>query len=628
MENDLVKFLPQLAIAHWGEPNKLLSKGDELRFGTNGSKSVKIKEGIWYDHEENQGGGVIDFLKKHEPHININDRLKQLGVFSSRQRIWVYHDLDGKPSYEVVRTDEPSGKKYFQRQYGPNGHKIPNMKGVKPLPYNLPALVASDGPVFIVEGEKCADALIGLDLTATTNLGGARKWSSELNQYFKNREVIIIPDNDQVGQGHADLVAKNLYNIAESVKILHLQDLDTKGDVYDWLSAGGTKDKLLELVSLSAVYSEPDHATSEDSLPSPECSSKRIQLIDWDHLPENENKWLVEGIIPYGGLSALFGKPAAGKSFLALQIAAAVGSGIAFFENETEEGDVIYIAGEGSSGLKARCQAIKRHHKIKSPKVHFLTTQIDLRSTAQDRDEFIDEVRSKGISPKLVIIDTLSRAFGGGNENASEDMGKFIGHITTIQQALKTAVLIVHHSGKDEARGQRGHSSLNAAIDTELEVQKLSCAGSKDIEGQVTVTKQKDGEDGLKFFYKLEKVQLGFIDTSRSSLVVVPLSEATAQPESKPGGRRTKSFSGHKGTAHRALTQALSEAGEIILLPRIPNDRRCVKSGLWKQYFLSMSISDQLNPESKAKAFKIAVKDLQNDRTIDAWEDYVWLSDA
>ena len=202
-------------------------------------------------------------------------------------------------------------------------------------------------------------------------------------------------------------------------------------------------------------------------------------------------------------------------------------------------------------------------------------------------------------------------------------MGKFISHVTAIQLRLNTAVLIVHHTGKDEARGQRGHSSLNGAVDAELEVQKLSEPGDEDRRGQITITKMKDGEDGLKFQYRLEVVQLSMIDASKTSLAVFPLDE---NEELK---QRRKPLTGHRKTSFEALKQVIAESGSIRELPKIPDDRRIVTVTEWRQLFYMMIPSDgSNNNDAKQKAFKRSSESLINDRTIGHWGDYVWIPDS
>jgi hypothetical protein len=132
-----------------------------------------------------------------------------------------YRDAEGKLLYQVVRFVP---KTFRQRRPGPNGTWIWNLDGVKRVPYRLPELQAADplAPVYIVEGEKDVDRLLQAGLVATTNSGGAGKWREDYSNILRDRHVVVIPDNDDPGRRHAQQVAKSLFGVARSVKVVHL----------------------------------------------------------------------------------------------------------------------------------------------------------------------------------------------------------------------------------------------------------------------------------------------------------------------------------------------------------------------------------------------------------------------
>lgn len=154
-----------------------------------------------------------------------------------------YLDESGKLLYQGVRF-EP--KDFRQRQPAENGGWVWNLKGVRLVPYRLPELLVSTETVFIVEGEKDVENLRKIGFTATCNPMGAGKWRKEFNQYFINRDVIVIPDKDEPGRKHALDVAKNLDGVAHAVKILEMPG-DAK-DFSAWLEVGGTRDALFKLL--------------------------------------------------------------------------------------------------------------------------------------------------------------------------------------------------------------------------------------------------------------------------------------------------------------------------------------------------------------------------------------------
>jgi len=157
-----------------------------------------------------------------------------------------YTDENGKLLFQVVRRPL---KSFCQRRPDGSGKWIYNLKGVRRVLYRLPGLLNADrnAVVWIVEGEKDADALAGLGLVATTNSGGVGKWRKSYNQALEGRHVVIFPDCDEAGYKHAVNVAEALQGVAESIKIVELPDQSPGGDVSDYL-INHTKEDLWALV--------------------------------------------------------------------------------------------------------------------------------------------------------------------------------------------------------------------------------------------------------------------------------------------------------------------------------------------------------------------------------------------
>lgn len=167
---------------------------------------------------------------------------------------FTYHDADGNYLYDSVRIDVPGEKKQFcimvENKKGFNG--------VPPTIYNLHLLqkaIANSEFIFIPEGEKHCDFLYReWGITATCNPLGAGKWKDEYSELLTWANVVILPDNDKPGTDHAAAVAESLKNCTKSVRILELPNLPEKGDIEEWVAAGGTKEKLLELASAAKLY--------------------------------------------------------------------------------------------------------------------------------------------------------------------------------------------------------------------------------------------------------------------------------------------------------------------------------------------------------------------------------------
>lgn len=263
--NAPVNFAPMMAdVANrlLGEPTQ--SKAGELRWGNKGSLSIDLAKGAWFDHEADNGGGVLDLVRRERgcDKGGALDWLKGEGLLrddnSAAPIFYDYRDESGAVRYRVERR----GKSFLQHGLdGRNGFKCGKgcMDGVTRLPYRLPELLASIGPVFVTEGEKDADRLASLGLVATCNSGGAGKFGADLAPYFDGRRVVILQDNDLAGREHAQDVRRKLGKVADCA-ILALPDLPPKGDVSDWLNAGGTVAELLALgeAALDAPAHDPD----------------------------------------------------------------------------------------------------------------------------------------------------------------------------------------------------------------------------------------------------------------------------------------------------------------------------------------------------------------------------------
>ena len=218
----------------------------------------------------------------------------------------------------------------------------------------------------------------------------------------------------------------------------------------------------------------------------------------------------VEGLLTDGTASIVYGPSNLGKSFWVLDVAACVATGRDFRDElDVEQGAVVYVALEGEQGIRNRIVALKKSGRLPEGSSLFMCfAPISLLEPAH-ADKLAASVKAAAAQSKLpcrlVVIDTLSRAMAGGDENGASDMTVAVQSIDAIKAATGAHVLTVHHCGKDEAKGARGHSSLRAAVDTEIELTKQ--------EGQsittVRVTKQRDMQMGEAMPFSLDVVELG-----------------------------------------------------------------------------------------------------------------------
>ncbi len=356
----------------------------------------------------------------------------------------------------------------------------------------------------------------------------------------------------------------------------------------------------------------------------------RLKLYRWrefNALPEIEP--LIDDLLDRLAMSVVYGASACGKTFFALDLAIRLALGWEVHGLISHPGPVVYIAAEIGRGLRRRLDAFAAHHlahdtapDTKDSPFAILPARVDLCDADADTDPIIRRIAASfpnGVA--LVVIDTLSRAMAGYNENSPEDMTAFIANCDRIREATGAHALIVHHTGKDLAAGGRGHSSLRAATDTEIEITKDEATGI----ATAKVTKQRDHallEREIAF--RLAPVTLGQDKRGRdiTSCVVEPVDDFQEV-------RRRQVVSGQPKIALDLLRKAIDEGGEVLPSGgHFPTgQKRAVRQELWERYCKTGSIADSDKPDSFRKAFKRAADKLQAIGAIGVWDGLVWLAD-
>lgn len=495
MTNNIGAHIETVAKHYWGEPKE--RRGHTLRWGNRGSKEVDLRKGTWFDFENNIGGGVVDLVRQNEGAqlAGIPDVLeRKFGIPKQTQKaiqpaqylskVYNYVDAQGELRYQVMRF-EP--KTFRQRRPDGSGGWIYNMQDVEALPYNLQGILSRpEKTIFVVEGEKCADKLIELGAVATTSHGGAGKWKAELNKFFEGRRVVILPDADDAGQKHAQLVSSHLIDVAKDIKVVDLPGLNEKQDVYDWLQNGHTPEELRDVVSSADVIT--DVVTPDGEVLEPVDEPDVYPTYSLTYLRNMPPvKWLVDGLLTEHGFGVIYGEPGAGKSFLGIDIALSVAYGRAWHGNAVKQGAVLYIAGEGVGGLGKRVKAWQQHVGIEADAPMYVLPMAVHMTEQQDVEKLLRTVDGLDQKFTLCIIDTVARSLLG-DENSSSDMGLFVSACNALQRHIDGAVLGIHHAGKDASRGMRGSTALTGAVDAALRVKKdedsftLSCEKQKDAE--------------------------------------------------------------------------------------------------------------------------------------------------
>ena len=211
-------------------------------------------------------------------------------------------------------------------------------------------------------------------------------------------------------------------------------------------------------------------------------------------------QWRVKHVLPTTGLAALFGPSGSGKSFLALDLASCISRGAPWFGIRVDQAPVLYVMLEGEGGIRNRIAA---HENAQGPlpaNSFGVITQPFQLTTPQD----VIDLAVATPPGAVIFIDTLNRAAPTSDENSSKEMGVILQAAKDLQLRTKGLVIVVHHTGKDSSKGMRGHSSLHAALDAAIEVERTA-TGSR----HWSVAKAKDGEDGKKIAFKLKVHALG-----------------------------------------------------------------------------------------------------------------------
>jgi putative DNA primase/helicase len=263
-------------------------------------------------------------------------------------------------------------------------------------------------------------------------------------------------------------------------------------------------------------------------------------------------RWIVRGVVPSQGLACMYGASGSGKSFLALDMCAAVAGGAEWFDCRVTVSPVVYVALEGEHGFRQRVKAWQIHQGQDLPAgLRFVMQPFDLRNP-DDLAELADAVTASGGAGGLLVIDTLNRAAGGADENSSKDMGEIIDAAKVLQSQLGGTVLLIHHSGKDQTKGLRGHSSLHAALDAAVEVRR---DGDR---REWVIAKSKDDGDSAAYPFRLQVVEIG--TDEHGDLVT---SCAVAPDERKAEFRRVlPPKSGNMRVVWDALGELLRLAGD------------------------------------------------------------------
>ena len=273
----------------------------------------------------------------------------------------------------------------------------------------------------------------------------------------------------------------------------------------------------------------------------------------------------VEGLLNNSSMVVIYGESNSGKTFYATDLGLHVACGWDWNGRAVDQGGVIYLALEGAHGIRHRIAAFRETHGLQAHDIPFavIPVTMNLLDPNADTDKLIRTIKkvakTLSVPVRLIVPDTLSRAMAGGNENAPDDMGALVTNGTKIQQETKAAVAWVHHSGKDQAKGARGHSLLRAATDTEIEI--IADGPQR----TASVTKQREMECSGEFHFTLKVVELGTNQRGKpitSCVVDYGDSEALVRELGPGGSSSRRQLKGHNKRALEVLMDLVAASGK------------------------------------------------------------------
>lgn len=373
-------------------------------------------------------------------------------------RSYDYVDEHGTLLFQACRFhDDATGRKTFRQRRRDGDGWAWNLDGTRLVLYRLPEVIdaaAHERPVYVVEGEKDADALAELGYAATTNPMGAGKWRDEYAEVLRGSSVVILPDNDEPGRAHATAVAGSLHAAGAAVRVVELPNLPPKGDISDWLAGGGDLDTLDRLASQAKPWRPAGP---------PRKFWRLRELLEDDEIMRPPVPIVPR--IAWGGRSTLFaGTDKVGKSTLTGFIAAQVSRGGDFLGQPCQEGVALIVGLEEFVGDAAR-----RMRGFDADGDRVIITD-RLPADPLTRPQAIRDLISE-TTPILVIVDSLI-TYGEGrvsDASSSAQTGPVVNELTKVAHDTGVALILIHHARKSDGR-VRDSSAIPAATDLVLEV--------------------------------------------------------------------------------------------------------------------------------------------------------------
>jgi hypothetical protein len=330
----------------------------------------------------------------------------------------------------------------------------------------------------------------------------------------------------------------------------------------------------------------------------------RFNIVWFKDVAQTQAKdWLIDGVFGVGDFSNVVGKPGAGKSLIVMDAGLHVSADLPWHGRAVRKGLVVYFAAERKTLTERRVAAFREYHRIADVPFVVVSGKLDLTSGLIDAKALANEIHKLesqcGQMCVWAIIDTLSRTFGGGDQNASKDMGRYVQAIDELIRQTSAHVTVIHHTTWKESRG-KGAIDLDGAVDASFNVTKSGKTFSLVCDGT------NDGEEGPITKFSIKSVDIG--QDSKGEIttapVVVPIESnlplTFAHAHSEPR------LSGFNAIALKTIQRAITEKGESPPLRSvgIPNGVKAVSRETWREFFDTDTANEPAT--SAARRFKRA----------------------
>ncbi|WP_265031301.1 AAA family ATPase [Wolbachia endosymbiont (group A) of Tiphia femorata] len=446
------------------------NRGKSLRVELSGSKA-----GLWNDFATGDGGDIIDLwavVHGKNARTEFSEVMASISEWLGKQHArekksikdleqyltcsWNYYDENNQVIVIVYRYDPPEGKK----EYRPFDVKKLSFgePEIRPL-YNIPEILKSD-KVILVEGEKCAEALIEKGITATTAMFGANAPIEKTDWTpLKGKHIVIWPDNDEAGKRYAENAAKKLSDLGvASLTTLKITQNKPKGwDAADCIEEGIKVEKFL--ASTPCINLPATNTPTTDILKTKRFVSfpARQYLSDKSSMPEDT---IAPRILTPRGLLVFAGAPKVGKSDFLISWLFHMAAGVSFLDMVPKRPlRIFYLQTEiGYHYMRERVQQLKLSEEL----IEFaadnliITPQVKMLLNDDSMDEVVAEIeRSFGSNTVDVIaIDPLRNIFDAGDNGSENDNNAMLFFLQERVEKLRTlvnpdaGVILVHHTKK------------------------------------------------------------------------------------------------------------------------------------------------------------------------------------